>query len=359
MPTFAFVNGAAMGGGLELALHCHYRTVSAGAAALALPEVSLGLVPGWGGTQLLPNLIGVIAAAKVIVENPLKQNRMLKPAGGARARHRRRDLRAGRLPRAVAGLGGRGRVTASATVERPEVDRSEMWDAVIGFARQHARRAAARRAAGAVPRARAAAAGEGRRLHRPAPPPRTRRSPTSCCREELRAGLYAFDLVQRRAEAAGRRAAPSLARDVTKVGIVGAGLMAEPARAAVRAPPRGAGRADRPRPGAGRQGRRLRPRRDRQAARQGPARRRQGREAPRPRHRRHRQGRVRRRRPRDRGGLRGAGGQEAGLRRGREGRLARVRARDQHLVAVGHRDGRRPASTPSGSSASTSSTRSR
>ncbi len=59
VPTFAFVNGAAMGGGLELALHCHYRTLSAGAAALALPEVSLGLVPGWGGTQLLPNLIGI------------------------------------------------------------------------------------------------------------------------------------------------------------------------------------------------------------------------------------------------------------------------------------------------------------
>ena len=58
MPTFAFVNGAVMGGGLELALHCHYRTLAANAAAIALPEVFLGLVPGWGGTQLLPNLIG-------------------------------------------------------------------------------------------------------------------------------------------------------------------------------------------------------------------------------------------------------------------------------------------------------------
>ncbi|HEY0399067.1 MAG TPA: enoyl-CoA hydratase-related protein, partial [Acidimicrobiia bacterium] len=39
VPTFAFVNGAALGGGLEVALHCHYRTLSTGAAALALPEV--------------------------------------------------------------------------------------------------------------------------------------------------------------------------------------------------------------------------------------------------------------------------------------------------------------------------------
>ena len=83
VPTFAFVNGAAMGGGLELALHCHYRTLSGGAAALALPEVSLGLVPGWGGTQLLPNLIGIAAAAQVIIQNPLTQNRMLKPKQAA------------------------------------------------------------------------------------------------------------------------------------------------------------------------------------------------------------------------------------------------------------------------------------
>src|SRR5262249_34952137 len=79
IPTFAFVNGAAMGGGLELALHCHYRTVSAGAGALALPEVSIGLVPGWGGTQLLPNLIGIAPATQVIVQNPLTQ-KTLKPA---------------------------------------------------------------------------------------------------------------------------------------------------------------------------------------------------------------------------------------------------------------------------------------
>ena len=59
MPTFAYINGAAMGGGLELALHCTYRTVSSGVRAVSLPEVFLGFVPGWGGTHLLPNLVGL------------------------------------------------------------------------------------------------------------------------------------------------------------------------------------------------------------------------------------------------------------------------------------------------------------
>ena len=53
-----------MGGGLELALHCTYRTLSSDAAALAFPEVFLGLVPGWGGTYLLPNLIGAERAVR-------------------------------------------------------------------------------------------------------------------------------------------------------------------------------------------------------------------------------------------------------------------------------------------------------
>ena len=79
VPSFAFVNGAAMGGGLEVALHCTYRTVSTGAAALSLPEVFLGLVPGWGGAYLVPNLIGAEKAIKVSVEKPLNHNRMLMP----------------------------------------------------------------------------------------------------------------------------------------------------------------------------------------------------------------------------------------------------------------------------------------
>ena len=77
VPSFAFVNGAAMGGGLEVALHCTYRTLSSGIPALALPECFLGLVPGWGGTYLLPNLIGPEKALQVMVGNALNQNAML------------------------------------------------------------------------------------------------------------------------------------------------------------------------------------------------------------------------------------------------------------------------------------------
>src|SRR6516225_7442753 len=80
VPSFAFVNGAALGGGLELALHCTYRTISSGVTAVAFPECFLGLLPGWGGTYLLPHLIGPAQALKIIVENPLSQNRMLRGA---------------------------------------------------------------------------------------------------------------------------------------------------------------------------------------------------------------------------------------------------------------------------------------
>jgi enoyl-CoA hydratase/carnithine racemase len=77
VPSFAFVNGAALGGGLELALHCSYRTISSGVTAVAFPECFLGLLPGWGGTYLLPRLIGPAQALKLIIENPLSQNRMV------------------------------------------------------------------------------------------------------------------------------------------------------------------------------------------------------------------------------------------------------------------------------------------
>jgi 3-hydroxyacyl-CoA dehydrogenase/enoyl-CoA hydratase/carnithine racemase len=77
-PTVAAINGACLGGGVELALHCTARTISRAVRHVAFPEVFLGLFPAWGGTQLLPRLVGPEAAVKVIVSNPLRQNRMLK-----------------------------------------------------------------------------------------------------------------------------------------------------------------------------------------------------------------------------------------------------------------------------------------
>jgi 3-hydroxyacyl-CoA dehydrogenase/enoyl-CoA hydratase/carnithine racemase len=78
-PTLAAINGACMGGGLEIALHCDVRTISSGAAAVAFPEVFLSILPGWGGTQLTPRLIGGPKALEIIVTNALNNNKMLKP----------------------------------------------------------------------------------------------------------------------------------------------------------------------------------------------------------------------------------------------------------------------------------------
>ncbi len=76
-PTVAAINGACLGGGLELALHCSARTISPAVRHLGLPECFLGFVPAWGGTQLLPRLVGPETAVEVIVTNPLRQNRLL------------------------------------------------------------------------------------------------------------------------------------------------------------------------------------------------------------------------------------------------------------------------------------------
>ncbi|MGC4787592.1 3-hydroxyacyl-CoA dehydrogenase NAD-binding domain-containing protein [Micromonospora sp. DT178] len=223
VPTFAFVNGAAMGGGLELALHCHYRTLSGGAAALALPEVFLGLVPGWGGTQLLPNLIGIPAATQVIIQNPLMQNKMLKPKQAAEMGIADVLLEpADFLERSLEWAAGvvRGEVT----VTRPEVDR-DMWAGVLYFARQtldqrlHGAVPAAYKALDLLETAKDADFATGTAAEDEA-------LADLVFSEELRSGLYAFDLAQRRAKRPAGAPDKGLARPVTKVGIVGAGLMA-------------------------------------------------------------------------------------------------------------------------------------
>lgn len=221
IPTFAFVNGAAMGGGLEVALHCRYRTLSGGAAALALPEVLLGLIPGWGGSQLLPNLVGILPAVQVMVQNPLLQNKMLKPKqafemGIADAMFEPADFLERSLEWAADVVNGK------TTVERPEVDRSEMWDAILGFAKAELDK----RLHGAVPSANRALellalAKDGLHFEQ-----EIEALADLAVSPEARNGLYAFDLVQRRAKKPVGAPSPSLAADVSKVGIVGAGLMA-------------------------------------------------------------------------------------------------------------------------------------
>ena len=75
-PTVAAIHSVVMGGGFELALGCHYRVAAPG-CSVALPEVKLGLVPGAGGTQRLPRVIGVEAALNMIVSGEAIQSEML------------------------------------------------------------------------------------------------------------------------------------------------------------------------------------------------------------------------------------------------------------------------------------------
>jgi 3-hydroxyacyl-CoA dehydrogenase/enoyl-CoA hydratase/carnithine racemase len=225
VPTFAFVNGAAMGGGVELALSATYRTISGGVPAVALPEVFLGLVPAWGGCWMLPNLVGVEKALKVIIENPLSQNRMLKGVeafqlGIADAIFEPADF----LEQSVAWAAGV--VSGAITVERPEVDRDETaWTTAIAKAKGFADLKTGRQAKSPyaalelVAAARTATRDEGFAAEDEV-------LGDLMMSDELRAGLYAFELVQKRAKRPAGAPDQALARRVTKVGIVGAGLMA-------------------------------------------------------------------------------------------------------------------------------------
>lgn len=65
-PVYAFINGYCLGGGLELAMACHVRHVAEN-AKMGLPEVTLGLIPGYGGTQRLPRLVGRATALEMML----------------------------------------------------------------------------------------------------------------------------------------------------------------------------------------------------------------------------------------------------------------------------------------------------
>lgn len=77
-PVVAAINGLALGGGFEIALGCHYRVVSSSVKQLGLPEVKIGIIPGAGGTQRLPRMIGVEPALDMIVSGaPIDAKRAL------------------------------------------------------------------------------------------------------------------------------------------------------------------------------------------------------------------------------------------------------------------------------------------
>lgn len=222
-PSFGFINGLALGGGLEVALHCTYRTVMDSAPALGLPEVMLGLVPGWGGAYLVPQLVGADKAVTLILENPLNNGKTL----GGRAAY---DFG---LADAVFGgadfleqslLWAADVLSGKVAVDRPDMDR-DAWDAAIARAegivqsKTGGASPAARKAVELIALARdsdrdAGFAAEDDALEAMSRTP------------ELIASLYAFDLVQKRAKRPAGAPDRSLARPVTKVGIVGAGLMA-------------------------------------------------------------------------------------------------------------------------------------
>ena len=219
-PTVAAINGACLGGGVELALHCSARTISSAVRHFAFPEVFLGLFPAWGGTQLLPRLVRPEAAIKVIVSNPLRQNRMLKAADVAELGIADRLLEPVEFVDESLGF---ALELAERPLERAEPDWS---DAETIFRR--ARTAVDDAVHGAAPAPYVAldliegaqhwTVEEGYRREEEAigdllPGP------------QAQASIYAFQLVEQRAKKHPHKptAAP---REVRKVGIVGGGLMA-------------------------------------------------------------------------------------------------------------------------------------
>jgi 3-hydroxyacyl-CoA dehydrogenase len=80
-PVVAAIHSVAMGGGLELALGCHYRMAAPG-ASIAMPEVKIGLIPGAGGTVRLPRVLGVEAALNLIVSGETVKSEMLASLPG-------------------------------------------------------------------------------------------------------------------------------------------------------------------------------------------------------------------------------------------------------------------------------------
>jgi 3-hydroxyacyl-CoA dehydrogenase/enoyl-CoA hydratase/carnithine racemase len=224
IPTFAFINGLALGGGLEVGLHCNYRTL-ASTAFTGLPEVFLGLVPGWGGATILPKLIGPERAIQVIMLNALNNNTMMKAKdalalGVVDAVYEPADFLERSVAFAANVLSGKNKI------ERKDYSTDPAWDSALATGKAASLKkyggaeiASPMRALELIAAARSNTRGAGFDAEDQALADLTMSDP-------LRASLYAFNLIQKKRKKVEGAPKPALARKVTKVGVVGAGLMA-------------------------------------------------------------------------------------------------------------------------------------
>ena len=222
VPTLAAINGVCMGGGLEIALHCDYRTISTATPAVAFPEVFLSIVPAWGGTQLAPRLIGAERALTAIVHKPLDRNRTMRPPEVAELGLADRLIDAVDFADESVALLER-LVTGEETIERPAPSTEGLDDALAS-----ARQAADGRTHGATPApyraidlvefaARGGDLAEGREREIAA-------LAELVPARHAQASVYSFDLTQQRVKRQpGKPDTP--ARPMTTVGVVGSGLM--------------------------------------------------------------------------------------------------------------------------------------
>ncbi|MEJ6490491.1 3-hydroxyacyl-CoA dehydrogenase NAD-binding domain-containing protein [Leucobacter sp. USCH14] len=228
VPSFAFVNGLALGGAMEIALHCDYRTLDASTAALAFPEVFLGIIPGWGGATIVPNLIGIEQALEIIVSNPLKNNRMLKPKQAFEMGLFDAMFGAASfLERSITWADAV--VTGAEKVERKHVpgklERLTKWPAAIKIARDTLKARIGTTARAPYVALDLLSAAKDNDLARG-----FEREDEALAQlisgDQFAASVYAFDLVQKRAKRPAGAPDKELAKPVRKVGVIGAGLMA-------------------------------------------------------------------------------------------------------------------------------------
>ena len=224
IPTFAFINGLALGGGLEVGLHCNYRTL-ASTAFTALPEVFLGLVPGWGGATILPKLIGPERAVQVIMLNALNNNTMMKAKdafalGIVDAVFEPSDFLERSIAFAASVLNGQTKI------ERKDYSNDPAWEGALATGKAAALKkyggaqiASPFKALELIGAAKSNTLGQGFDAEDIALADLTMSDP-------LRASLYAFNVIQKKRKKVEGAPKPALARKVAKVGVVGAGLMA-------------------------------------------------------------------------------------------------------------------------------------